>query len=222
MTDKVKSYFKNPAREENSDAKPYLPEYVQRGFEPIKVGATIVPGGMAIKKMTLPEVRAERQTIHPVPYATAEFAASRSTPFLNVGNNNEQSWVGSNIFDDLTGLDLDHPMIDNNDFVSDEALGLPPAPPTSPGLPDDSDIEKSHQDNKLDLLGIVSDLKQNTFLLIVAGVPICSGPMEEIEEEAYALFIGTHELCDGHPIPMEDIIIIKKVGLKVGLFLNEV
>jgi hypothetical protein len=71
-----------------------------------------------------------------------------------------------------------------------------------------------------DLFPIVRDLEEGAYLLIVNGVPLCSGPKEEIEEQAKALVFGEHEMCDGNPVPDDDIIIIKRVPIKIGLFLE--
>jgi hypothetical protein len=51
-------------------------------------------------------------------------------------------------------------------------------------------------------------------------VPLCSGPKEEIEDQARALVFGEHEMCDGNPVPVDDIVILKRVKVKVGLFLE--
>jgi hypothetical protein len=63
-------------------------------------------------------------------------------------------------------------------------------------------------------------LQEDDYLLLVDGTAICSGPMDEVQEQARGLVFGEHPLCDGEPIPVDDIVVIKRVKLKVGLFLE--
>ena len=146
----------------------------------------------------------------------------------------EHTWSsvdGNDIVDDLSGeVDPNHPMVDNNDYVTDEALGFQAGPLASQiakgpqGQVTFEEEVQSHpvhsQDTAQDLVPILADLDDESFLLIVAGVPVCSGPKEEIQDQARALVFGEHEMCDGNPVPIDDIIILKRVKVKVGLFLE--
>lgn len=67
---------------------------------------------------------------------------------------------------------------------------------------------------------IVNQLKEDDYLLLVGSTAICSGPLEDVQEQARGLVFGEHPLCDGEPIPVDDIIVMKRVKLKVGLFLE--
>ncbi len=263
---KVKIY-KNPGRNMNADYKPYVPQYQVEGVEPKYHGA-VAPGNFTVARpaaLPLDNPRAKRSAIRQ-PYAdVTESPIGRGRgPVPNVGNNMEHTWssVDGDIVDDLSNdegvefVDPNQTMIDNNDFVTPQALGsveLVEHTPSngavfgfhrnginasdipSPFVPQSVQFEMPEEDTTEkpgsafefnaeardgDLLFIVADLADETFLLIIDGTPLCSGPKEEIEEQARALVFGEHELCDGNPIPIDDIIILKRVKVKVGLFLE--
>ena len=148
----------------------------------------------------------------------------------------EHTWssVDGEIVDDLSGEEIDpnHPMIDNNNFVSPEVFGFRSGPTAAdlnpkyseevhPASAFEHEVQAIRQTtNSDDLLPVLADLDTDSYLLIVAGVPVCSGPKEEIEDQARALVFGEHEMCDGNPVPVDDIIILKRVNIKVGLFLE--
>ena len=230
---------KNPSRNNASPFKHYVPQYQVHGVEPQEYRGAIVPSNAKIAGPSIPlpldNPRAKRAPLRQ-PYAEAVSSpiGRGRGPVPNVGNNMEHTWSsvdGDMIVDDLSQyLDPDHPMVDNNDFVSDEALGfqsgmtatdLNPEHRTFPPQAIENEIEANHQSlDEADLLSILSRLVEDSYLLIVSGVPICSGPQEEIEDQARALVFGEHEMCEGHPVPLEDIIVIKRSKVKLGLFLE--
>ena len=134
-------------------------------------------------------------------------------------------------------------MIDNNDYVSEEALGLSsdevfirasnaqqqlqqtniPAQPmlsrqavaTAP-QPQQPAQELS---NDQCLPSILQQIDEDDYILLVNGECLCSGPSEDIQEQARLLVFGEHELCNGEPIPVSSIVVLKRVAIKVGLFL---
>ena len=57
-------------------------------------------------------------------------------------------------------------------------------------------------------------------MLLVSGEPVCSGPIEYVQEEARNLVFGEHPLYNNNPVSVDDIIVIKRVQLKVGVFLE--
>jgi hypothetical protein len=264
---KVKIY-KNPGRNMNADYKPYVPQYQVEGVEPKYHGA-VAPGNFTVARpaaLPLDNPRAKRSAIRQ-PYAdVTESPIGRGRgPVPNVGNNMEHTWssVDGDIVDDLSNdesvefVDPNHPMVDNNDLMTPQALGgvelveqihTPPNSAVfgfhqnginasdipSPFVPQSVQFETVEEeideqsagprrdpiDDSSSLLSIVADLADESFLLLIDGTPLCSGPKEEIEEQARALVFGEHELCDGNPIPIDDIIILKRVKVKVGLFLE--
>lgn len=72
-----------------------------------------------------------------------------------------------------------------------------------------------------DALFILNSLDPDQFFLFVKGKPLCSAPLKEIEEEINALIFGNHSLFEGERVEQEEILVVKKVPLKVGVFLDE-
>lgn len=243
--DKIKTY-KNPHRNEAAEYKPYVPQYQVWGVEPGEYKSSIVPENTpVVQKPQESNPRAPRPSLRQ-PYAAAipSPVGRGRGPIPNVGNNVEHTWSGvdGEIIDDLSGnVDPNHPMIDNNDYVSPAALGLPTTREELPALDEVKEPTRTrftreevdqafdrgfHQEvnaslsSEEDLFLIVRDLAEGSYLLIVGGVPLCSGPKEDIEDQAKALVFGEHEMCDGNPIPDDDIVIIKRVPIKIGLFLE--
>jgi len=236
---RVKTY-KNKARTQTPVVQPYVPQYQLHGIEPQQhqgfVGSTIAPvvagnpqpGTLNNPRVRKPGIRQPYAAVVPSPVGRGR------GPVPNVGNNMEHTWssVDGEIVDDISGVDPEHEMVDNNELVSHEAFGPPPAtsvkaavkvgPPLqftmAPG--EAQEFEQTVSESTDELLPIVHDLEEGAYLLIVDGVPVCSGPMEEIQDQARALVFGEHEMCDGNPVPPDDIIILKRVPVKVGLFLE--
>lgn len=237
-TDGKVKLIKNPERNKPAAYKPYVPQYQVHGKEPQEYqGGAVVPGQQMTRPTPLPSdnPRARRAPVRQ-PYAEpAPSPIGRGRgPVPNVGNNMEHSWSGvdNEIVDDLSNPEYDpqHQMIDNNDYVTDAALGYQSGPTASDISPNyqvfaptaiEQEIEAVHHPaDPDDLLPVLVGLDNESYLLIVAGVPVCSGPKEEIEDQARALVFGEHELSDGNPVPIDDIIILKRVKVKVGLFLE--
>lgn len=242
MTDtdgKIKVY-KHPDRNKVANYKPYIPQYQIHGKDPGEHRNIVVPTGHPVAIPSTDNPRAKKPMIRQS-YATESvppIGRGRSS-VPNVGNNMDHIWSSSGvdtITDDFPDelIDDSNPMIDNNEFVTERAMGFQVGVNaneiqnnTSNGqviiekdldAPNHLSIEDSIQSD--DLLPILASLTNNVFLLIVSGVPLCSGPKTEIEDQARALVFGEHEMCEGNPIPVDDILIIKRVEVKVGLFLE--
>lgn len=229
MSDNVKTY-KNRRRNQPEKHSNYIPQYKVLGIEPSEYRSAVVPENTKVAAPKEAANRARKVGVRQPYAASVPSPVGRGRgPIPNVGNNVEHTWssVDGDIVDDLNGqLDPNHPMVDNNDYVTPGALGLPPEEYNMTNAVqqpqfefDDAPQEDSFPKNE-DLFPVVRDLEDSAYLLIVDGVPICSGPKEEIEEQARALVFGEHELCDGTPIPSDDIVIIKRVPVKIGLFLE--
>lgn len=216
---KIKVY-KNPARTRPDLPKPYVPQYQVLGKEPLERSNATAPAGYTMVVQKTPPTddnpRLPRAAIRQ-PYAKeADSPIGRGKgPIPNVGNNIEQTWsVDSEIIDDISGVDLDHPMIDNNEFVTDRALGINSVKPfVSQAVIED--VLKSES-----VFEIIKDLEEDLYLLMVKGANVCSGPLDYIQEQTSKLVFGEHELYPGNPIATDDIIVIKRVKLKVGVFLE--
>lgn len=238
-TDRKVQLIKNPERNKPAVHKPYVPQYQVHGKEPQEYqGGAVVPGHQMARPTPLPNdnPRAKRVPIRQ-PYAEAApspIGRGRG-PIPNVGNNMEQTWssVDGELIDDLTeasDIDQNQQMIDNNEYVSGAALGFQNGITAADISPNyqvfgpqaiEQEVEATHYPaDPNDLLPVLTALDNDAYLLIVGGVPVCSGPKDEIEDQAQALVFGEHELSDGNPVPVDDIVILKRVKVRVGLFLE--
>lgn len=230
--------YKHPDRNKPAPYKPYVPQYQVHGVEPEEYRGGVTSG----IKNARPSTDNPRGNIRPSlrqPYADVAVTSPIGRgPVPNVGNNMEHTWssVDGEIVDDLTNEEVDpnQMMIDNNDYVSDAALGYQSGPTAAninaqrgehfqvfPPQAIEQEVDAVHRPaDPEDLLPVLTDLEDEDYLLIVSGVPVCSGPKVEIEDQARALVFGEHEMSDGNPIPVDDIIILKRVKVKVGLFLE--
>ena len=248
MTNKVKLY-RNPERNKPANMQVHTPFYQQAGIEPQPYVSPTAPNyhAGAVRKAPLSKdnPRAARPVLRQ-PYAeSAPSPVGRGRGLLpNVGNNLEQTWtsVDGEIIDDISGFDPNAEMIDNNEFVSAEALGLPEEvelsaeqeevpehPAQTSWSPDELYVDKKNFLTEDELQGVIQDdslsqvihqLEENDYLLMVSGDCIASGPLEEIQEHARLMAFGEHPLCNGVPVSIDEILVLKRVAIKVGLFLS--
>jgi hypothetical protein len=232
MNDKVKTY-KNPDRNKIVTYKPYVPQYQIHDKEPREYKSAVVSSDTQIAQPSVDNPRQKRPAMRQPYAATTTSPVGRGRgPVPNVGNNMEHTWstVDGEVIDDLSNeyVDPDESMIDNNDMVTDQALGyqsgitaaeIQHSPQQGKVTIEAVQTANSQSDNN-DLLSIVIDLPIDSYLLIVSGVPVCSGPKEEVEDQVRSFIFGENEMCDGNPTPVEDIIVIKKSNIKVGAFLE--
>ena len=234
-TDGKVKIIRNPDRNKPVPYKPYVPQYQIEGVEPQPYHGAVVPKDTKVAQASPDNPRLKRAPIRQ-PYAesVASPIGRGRGPVPNVGNNMEHTWssIDGEIVDDLTGEEVDpnQVMVDNNDYVTDAAFGFQNGPTASDIRPNygayppqaiEQEIQATRQPaDPEDLLPVLTELEDDAYLLIVSGVPVCSGPKDEIEDQARALVFGEHEMCDGNPVPVDDIIILKRVKVKVGLFLE--
>lgn len=248
--EKVKLY-RNPYRNKLPDFKPYIPQYQQMGLEPEERMTPPASMGHAARQLVKAPIsrdnpRAPRPLMRQ-PYAEAVASpVGRGRGLLpNVGNNLEQSWssVDGEIVDDISAPPDTDPqmMMDNNDYVSAQALGITedgdslpvhrydPKTDTveieEPNFMTQNELQHMEQDDHTTaseqyLSDVVNSLEEGEYLLLVNGSAICSGPLEGVQDQARGLLFGEHPLCEGNPMPVDDIVVLKKVKLKVGLFLE--
>jgi hypothetical protein len=234
MSDPIK-FYKNPQRTQEV-VKVYTPQYQALGLEPKEhKGST----ASAIATPSADNPRVRKPVVRQQPYAeTSPSPLGRGKgPMLNVGNNVEHTWAGvdAEVIDDLTDTPLDpnHTMVDNNEYVSAAAFGvdeedLPTLdevknPPRRRFTREEVSVafNKGYNSVQIDSLDhVLHELEEGAYLLLANSVPVCSGPLEEVQEQARLLVFGEHELCDGNPIPIDDIVILKRAKVKVGLFLE--
>jgi hypothetical protein len=125
----------------------------------------------------------------------------------------EHSWssLDGEIIDDITSevelVDPNQVMIDNNDYVSAEALGLP----------------EEKQEDLIDFSTFIScmqSVQDNEYVLFVGSACLSCGSAEDIEKDVQSLIFGEHESCQGKSVPAEEILVIKRAPIKIGVFLE--
>lgn len=214
--DKIKVY-KNKERSKPEVNKNYVPQYQIMGIEPEEIKSAVSTGQHTISIPDTNDNPRTRRVSVRQPYAELDpsFVSGNKGPVPNVGNNMEHTWSSvDELIDDLSEIEPNHQMIDNNDYVSEKALGiLQPAQIENP-------VKTFVAPEEDATISVVSELSEGDYLLLAGGVSICSGPVIEIQEQARLLVFGEHPLCDGNPIPIDDIIVIKRVPIKIGLFLE--
>jgi len=220
---KIKVY-KNSARNSSEPRQQYVPEYQMRGIDPEQYKSPVPPGSQIMVQSTNKvDPRSARPVIRQ-PYAEAvpsPIGRGRG-PLPNVGNNLEQTWssVDSEIIDDISNVDLDRPMVDNNDFVSEEALGFPQdsfIKDEPKSFLTENDLQDVLKDEYLTT--VIKQLEEEEYLLLVDGATVCSGPLDYIQAETTKLVFGEHELYHKNPVSVDDILVIKRIKIKVGVFL---
>jgi len=214
---KIKTY-KNPERNKALPYTPYVPQYTILGIGPMPTQGSMGQITKIIQTVQEPlpkdNPRAPRAAIRQ-PYAEAvPSPLGAGKGFLpNVGNNVEQTWssLDGAIIDDL---DFDD-NIETETFVPSVS---PPQPATKAFLTKD-DLKEAISVEE-DTYYYLQSLDEGDYILFISGDPICSGDLETIQKETKSLVFGDHSLCNGNPIPIDDILVVKRVKLKVGLFLE--
>jgi len=238
MSDSKVKLYKNPDRSKPEMRKAYTPQYQVMGIDPEEFKSAVAPTThAAVVLQTTPTADNPRTRMPGMrqPYAeTVDSPIGRGRgPVPNVGNNMEHTWssVDGEIVDDLSEeVDGSHPMVDNNEFVSAAALGV--SEESREKLPTLDEVRNPPRKKFVsqpeppvaldadDLIPILHNLTEGDYLLLVDGVAVCSGPAADIQEQARLLVFGEHEMCGDNPIPVDDIVVIKRVPIKVGLFLE--
>lgn len=195
MVDDKDKILKNPARQKQDNVQPYVPHYKVMGLEPELIKHTLPQSTVLITKGGVTQNNNPRTRQPSVRQPYAEIPDSQplgNSPIPNVGNNLEQTWssLDGEIVDDIS--EQDQQQYDNQS----------------------TDSTLSSDDKDLDL----SSLKDDSYILLVNGSVISIGTLEEIQDFTSALVFGEHELCNGNPVPLENIIVLKKVKIKTGLF----
>ena len=228
--DKIK-FYKNSDRNKTVAHTPYVPQYQQLGIEPEEYKNPLSPLGThvtIVKPEPLPKdnPRVPRSVIR---QSYAEAVASPigrgKGPVPNVGNNMEHTWssIDGEIIDDLTEskVDPNHEMIDNNDFVDMEvdAVSIISSEEefTNKNFLTEEDLKAVIKE---DNCSVFQSLPEGDCILMVNDIVICSGLTNDIEEQVRDLIFGEHKLYGGSPVDINNIVVLKKVKIKVGVFLE--
>jgi len=220
MSNEKTKILKNPARNTSEPRKPYVSQYQILGVEPSEYKSAVMPKNVMIAKGAPENPRLPRSPIRQ-PYAEpVPSPIGRDKGLIpNVGNNMEHSWSGvdDEIIDNLEDMEIinpEHEMIDNNEFVSPATLGL-----------SEEDVAVEPETGSFDFSAFVSmvqsEVEENECVLFVSGMWLSKGSPKDIEKQVQDLMFGEHEVFKGEPISIEDILVVKKVPIKVGVFFSE-
>lgn len=219
--------YKNPNRVEKPTITQYVPEYVNQGIEPTEFVPTKVPLNHRGLKPTGPTE--SRRGSHPhqesklAPYATSE---SAHNPIPNVGNNTDKSWVSvdgddfDNIIVDESNkalLDPNESFIDNNEDDEANYANIPKTLKMAP-VPQSYEDDESDSSESQELS--LSNLLEEEYALIINDEIICSGESEYVQEQVKKLLFGEHDLNKAYEISQEDLVVIKRIKINVGVFLG--
>jgi len=219
MSNGVK-FYKNPYRNSSSSneekSEPYVPNYKIMGIDEELLASKLENSSDFVKLQNHQEDDGSNPRLRKlsIRQETNEPNRQNSGGLVNVGNNMDYTWSGvdGEIFDDISSvvLDSNKEMIDNNDFV--EVSGS---------------IEKNINNFKESLTeefrqksSSFNLLNEDDYILMIDHTVIAVGSAKDIEEQANLLVFGDHEICDGNPIPAENILVLKRVKINIGLFLG--
>ncbi len=211
-------FYKNPHRSDGEDNKKYTPQYQLMGVVPEQGdGMSFVPSMVKIANPSLadnprtrqPSIRLDEESdTEPNEYGSGN-------GLVNIGNHQEQAWVGEgdHIYDDISDLDIDpnHPMIDNNDYVMQEDP-----------LPEKQFFSKNDFLEALgkDVLDSLSSLKNDDYVIMYDNTLVGVGSHSDIESILNSLIFGEHPVCNNKPISPDRISVFKKIPIKVGAFVG--
>jgi hypothetical protein len=197
---KDKFIIKNPQRNTPERVQHYVPQYQMMGIEPIEYSSPPLPKDVLISKGSPENPRLPHPPLVRQPYAESVSPPLGKDPIPNVGNNVEHTWssMDGEIIDDITELDSRQPMIDNNEFVSGFI----------------EHVQDSSETNDFDLLMEgMSSVKDHDCVVFVKGIWAFSGSQSEAEETVQDLILKDE-------IAVQDILVVRKVPVKVGVFLG--
>ncbi len=104
----------------------------------------------------------------------------------------QSDWYDGNSEEDL---DPNQPMIDNNEYHTNEALNI-------------------------STLNSLNNVLEDDYLLLVDGDIIDHNSLDIIESQVSDLIFGEHKLFPNKKLTLENILVFKRVKIKVGVFLK--
>lgn len=233
MSNRNNKVYKNFNRDQLEVHKKYVPQYKVMGLDPEEIKSAVVPPTTqhAIptnSKINKPTIRQPYAKIIPSPVGRGRGLVP------NVGNNMEHTWasVDGDIIDDLSDdniIDSSKEMIDNNEFVTNDALGIhseydsnsyDQTIESKKSFMTKSDLQNVIEKSDLSTIASSCKIKDDEYILLVNGNVLDIGSFDFIQDQVKNLVFGEHDICDVGPVPVDDLLILKRVKLKIGVFLE--
>lgn len=243
MTEKI---FKNPARNNITPFQKYVPRYQIMGITPAPAatGEIAMHKGFAetgmlnrnipfaarvLPKAADPKLANNKDILYRnnnVPYAeVAEMTPDiiRGAPLPNIGNNIENTWASMDsiiLNDEVEYIqdNLDHSFIDNNFDDEVNYINIPQKIQESPKPQIDQMIHSEETMTVFDAEQL--NIAYDEYILSIKGEIISTGSLEQIREEVKALVFNEHRLSEENIILIDDIIVLKRIKVKVGVFIE--
>lgn len=229
------AYIKNPERGKPQLRERYVPQYQLLDITPnaVDIGANLDTPNVAPAHKVEVVARAPFASItnprtRPVPTSASRFVpyAEEGPPQLgrdplpNVGSNIETTWTSLDdmVFDAEGNLvePENQTMLDNNQDDPANYADIPAQLPI-PKSTTQPVILQEVQEEPIQM----EQIGPEDGVLIVKGEILSVASLTSIEEEVRALVYGEHPLCEANKIDPEDIVVLKRVNIKVGVFLEK-
>lgn len=183
--------YKNKERLQFKAPEPYVPQYLERGVEPFQVAASSVPPSILTKPA--PDLNNPR--------------LRQAGPFISIPNETSIPSVG-NVQDTWFTLDTEEVKPEyEQEVIRDDVF-------------EEGVVEFREEKHNYELPENVTD---DEYLLYVNNILIDIGDFSNVEQQVNSLLFGTHELSGRfeNGVSPKDIVVMKKVPLKVGVFLSK-
>lgn len=225
--------YRNKARNQQKTHAPYIPVYQKEGLEPGVIAARSIEHAKSQLTNHAPVVSYDNPRMRPAPsfQKSPEEQKVELSSLPNIGNNMETSWSSIDdysevyIEDDLgESFDPNHPLIDNNEEDPDNWQDIPAklekAPPVKNTYVDDNEEELKVEHITEQKASNSFDIAENEYVLIFNNDVVTRGAIDLVEKEVSAMVLGEHQLNSFYEITPDDIVVLKRVKLKVGVFLE--
>lgn len=193
---KVK-FYPNPNRSSNITSEKYVPQYKEHGVQPMPVKGF---GGV------IPNVPSYNQSMID-PANNPRIRSQSGSPYATTDD-----------FDDVTSL-AEQDMADLGvswNFSKESSYDV------FDGISFEEDIDNMIEDFKEERVNEDHINQENdSYVLIFDENILKIGDLSSIEQVINELISGTHEMSLGKKINIEDLVLLKRVNIKYGLFFEE-
>jgi hypothetical protein len=203
MSDNI---IKNPQRSIPKIHEPYEPEYVRRGIK-VQEAPSNAPGVLgSTKKRDTDNSIVDRTPGEPIKTVSSSIYVDQWGRVIPAAVNTEAIFSIDQTSDENgAAIPLEGGLIDNNDYVD---LGYFSNPTKKP------------EENKAQTKESSSSPNVGDYILMVLGKLITTGSPEKIESKVKEIMYGEDKDFAGLEISIDDIIVLKRMAIKVGIFIE--